>query len=137
MKNWAFRRPYCSPVAGFVQADSGEQALKLVNYAYGSCGRTSVFCAKTGEEFIDDYGNVYQIRPTLVAGAAPEGVELYITNKNGGEPVNQVEKEYKKCKACNTIHLEEYRHCDVCGANLDQKIQQGIFPPLKNYEYSV
>lgn len=24
MKNWAFRRPYCSPVAGFVQADSGE-----------------------------------------------------------------------------------------------------------------
>jgi len=42
MKNWSFNRPYCSPNSGFVMARTGEEAIALVNGAYGYCSGTNV-----------------------------------------------------------------------------------------------
>ncbi len=54
MKNWAFRRPYCNPASGFVLAKTGQEAIKLLNYAYGYCIGTTVFCAETDETYKEE-----------------------------------------------------------------------------------
>ena len=61
LKNWGFRRPYCSPDTGSILAKTGEEALKLVNFMYGSCGGTTVYCAETGERYINKYGKAKKI----------------------------------------------------------------------------
>lgn len=49
MKNWAFTRNMCTPSGGFVLAETAEEALKLINFAYGYT-ETTVYCAATGEK---------------------------------------------------------------------------------------
>lgn len=56
LKSFAFRRPYCSPPSGFVTAYTGPEALELVHYAHGYADRTRVFCALTGEEWLEESG---------------------------------------------------------------------------------
>ncbi len=54
LKSWAFSRPYCSPEGGNVVAKTPQEAIKLVHYAYGFASDTSVYCAETGETFVEN-----------------------------------------------------------------------------------
>lgn len=49
LRSWAFQRPYMHTAGGVVLARSAKEALELVEYAYGSCTDTSVYCPSTGE----------------------------------------------------------------------------------------
>lgn len=52
-KTWAFRRPFCSPSTGTLQAKTGKEALKLVHYMYGFASDTEVYCMETEEKHKD------------------------------------------------------------------------------------
>jgi len=54
IKSWAFKRPYCTPEAGFVIAVTSGEAIKLIHYAYGFASGTEVYCALTGEKKVDE-----------------------------------------------------------------------------------
>tara|TARA_Y100001960_G_scaffold332753_1_gene434638 strand:- start:8288 stop:8578 length:291 start_codon:yes stop_codon:yes gene_type:complete len=54
MKSWAFKRPFCNPNAGIIQAKTGEEAIKLIHRAYGFTSNVSVYCAETNENIVDN-----------------------------------------------------------------------------------
>ena len=45
LKVWAFRRPYCTPSGGTIQASHYREAIALLHLAYGYCSNTRVSCA--------------------------------------------------------------------------------------------
>ena len=62
LKSWAYTRPYCQPASGNVVAKTASEALQLVHRMHGYANGTRAFCAETGEEWLDDYSGLRQVR---------------------------------------------------------------------------
>lgn len=59
---WAYKRPYCSPPSGNVMAETAKEAFRLIHFMHGYASGTRVFCARTDEEWVDDYRGVRRVK---------------------------------------------------------------------------
>lgn len=62
IRSWAYRRDGYSPDSGNVLAKTAKEALKLVHFMHGYASNTTVFCAETGEKWVDTYKGIRRVK---------------------------------------------------------------------------